>query len=66
MDFEELNKLDDENNVIYSSNVSNCDEKLAVAADDIKVMKKDSSKFSKTLSELVWKNFYIISNDIKI
>ena len=53
MDFEELNKLDDDNNVIYSSNVSNCDEKLAVAADDIKVMKKDSSKFSKTLSELV-------------
>ena len=56
MDFEELEQLDEDNStVIYNNtvNVINCDEKLAVAADDIKEMKKDSSKFSKTLSELV-------------
>ena len=33
--------------------VIDCDEKLACAADDIKEMKKDSCKFSKTISELV-------------
>ena len=30
-----------------------CNEKLIIAADDIKEMKNDSSKFSKTISELV-------------
>jgi len=33
--------------------VIDCDEKLAVAAEDIKEMKTDSCKFSKTISELV-------------
>ena len=54
IDFEELEKIDEDNSIIHINvHVINCDEKLAVAADDIKDMKKDSSKFSKTLSELV-------------
>jgi len=56
LDFEELEQLDEDNSTIIHNNtmnVINYDEKLAVAADDIKEMKKDSSKFSKTLSELV-------------
>ena len=58
LDFEELEQLDEDNNNVvhhHHTHVINYDEKLAVAADDIKEMKKDSSKFSKTLSELVWK-----------
>ena len=57
LDFEELEKIDEDNNnnVVqhHNTHVINYDEKLSVAADDIKEMKKDSSKFSKTLSELV-------------
>jgi len=54
IDFEELEKIDEDNSIVHINvHVINCDEKLAVAADDIKDMKKDSSKFSKTLSELV-------------
>ena len=56
LDFEELEQLDEDNNNVvhhHHTHVINYDEKLAVAADDIKEMKKDSSKFSKTLSELV-------------
>ena len=34
------------------------DEKLIEGADDIKEMKKDSTKFSKVLSELVWKKLF--------
>lgn len=54
VDFEELEKIDEDNSIVHINvHMINCDEKLAVAADDIKEMKKDSSKFSKTLSELV-------------
>ena len=51
-DLTELRILDnDETN--YDSDCDFYDEKLVVAADDIKEMKKDSCKFSKTISEYV-------------
>ena len=43
----ELEKIEEDDAKKYS------DDKLVVAADDIKDMKKDSGKFSKTISELV-------------
>jgi hypothetical protein len=52
-DNEELRNMDDDNDIYVLKNDEYCDEKLIVAADDIKEMKTDSSKFSKTISELV-------------
>jgi hypothetical protein len=52
-DNEELRNMDDDNDIYVLKNDQYCDEKLIVAADDIKEMKTDSSKFSKTISELV-------------
>ena len=40
-------------NDIHQLFIADCDEKLVIASDDIKEMKKDSVKFSKTISELV-------------
>ena len=52
IDITELRILEnDETN--YDSDCDFYDEKLVVAADDIKEMKKDSGKFSKSISELV-------------
>ena len=52
IDITELRILEnDETN--YDSDCDFYDEKLVVAADDIKEMKKDSCKFSKTISEYV-------------
>ena len=50
-DNEELRNMDDDEDL--KNDDEYCDEKLIVAADDIKEMKTDSSKFSKTISELV-------------
>jgi len=47
----ELRNMDDDEDL--KNDDEYCDEKLIVAADDIKEMKTDSSKFSKTISELV-------------
>ena len=47
----ELRNIDDDEDL--KNDDEYCDEKLIVAADDIKEMKTDSSKFSKTISELV-------------
>ena len=54
-DFKELEKLqNDENDEVEEQYiVFDYDEKLADAAEDIKEMKTDSCKFSKTISELV-------------
>jgi len=53
-DFEELEKLQsDESEIIENPFIFDCDEQLTVAAEDIKEMKTDSCKFSKTISELV-------------
>jgi chromosome segregation ATPase len=46
------NELENINYEIEQDN-EYCNEKLIIAADDIKEMKTDSSKFSKTISELV-------------
>jgi len=53
---EELERLenDSEDVVIPEYHIElDCDEKLVIAADDIKEMSKDSCKFSKTISEFV-------------
>ena len=53
-DFEELQKLQcDDTCVEIPYAIIDCDEKLAVAAEDIKEMKTDCCKFSKTISEFV-------------
>jgi hypothetical protein len=52
-DFNEIEKLEKEEKIESPYIIVNYDEKLAIAAEDIKVMKTDSSKFSKTISELV-------------
>ena len=54
-DIEMLENLENDQEIEIEDHLPplDCDEKLVVAADDIKEMKKDSSKFSKTISELV-------------
>jgi len=53
-DFEDLEKLqNDESKIENPYLVIDYDEQLAVAAEDIKEMKTDSGKFSKTISEFV-------------
>ena len=53
-DFCEIEKLQNDEEYVEASYIAiDCDEKLAVAAEDIKEMKTDSCKFSKTISELV-------------
>jgi len=54
-DIEMLENLENDQDIEIEDHLPplDCDEKLVVAADDIKEMKKDSSKFSKTISELV-------------
>ena len=50
-DKNELEELENEGVVEFEEDP--CDDKLLGAADDIKDMQKDSTKFSKVLSELV-------------
>jgi len=53
-DIEILERLQIEETTMESPyTVLDCDEKLAVAAEDIKEMKTDSCKFSKTIFELM-------------
>ena len=51
-DRNEIKELENKG-VVDCGEEKHCDIKLIVAADDIKEMQKDSSKFSKALSELV-------------
>jgi hypothetical protein len=41
------------NGILIEDNLNTYDPKLIDAVDDIKEMKKDTTKFSKTLSEFV-------------
>ena len=54
-DFDEIEKLENNEEQVDSPYIimMNYDQKLAIAAEDIKDMKTDSCKFSKTISELV-------------
>jgi len=53
-DIEILERLQIEETTMESPyTVLDCDEKLAVAAEDIKEMKTDGCKFSKTIFELM-------------
>jgi len=52
-ELQNINNEDRDDLILKQNDNGYCDEKLIEAADDIKEMKIDSSKFSKTISELV-------------